>query len=386
MGKFCIFILLTKYISILLLIENSSNDYLNNRELLNIDEEIKKVRNLGNIRKKEKAIQKKNFSKHENFKINNISNLINKTLIEENKTFLLLGFDSFINNKNNISWSIYFKALNQIIPEKLTFNITYFIHLKKFEENKNKSIICLLDKYSTNNILRYNCILILKELGKKKSISRIKGNYNSFLFDNNSYKVILSPIGNKTIYNIQKEKADIYKKFIKDKNYLYLLNNGTLIIDNDKKILYIKNVKVINQNHISTKKSHTKNTKKRNIEGDYIFPFKDQLLDYKTKNVMCNLKTNNLNKTYNIDCYLKDSILTNINFAVGHGINDTNRNVFLIFNISNDIVNLEDNNIFFYRFDNGNFKSSSGLSGKNIAIIVILSVFALILISLVIVK
>lgn len=312
-----------------------------------------------------------NIKKANNFKSNIIKNSFKKILV-------LIGFDSFIKKENDISFSIYFKKSNNIFHQKLSLNITiFFKNLTDRQENITKSVICFIDNYIKYQFLKYNCSLTLNENEKNNKIEQIQANYDSFLFNNKSYKINLSPISNRTINNIQNEENIVYKKFIEDEDYLYSLDNGSLFIDENNKIFYIFDLKLNPQNVNNYNK-----TKTINIEGNYIFPFKDELIDFNEAKVLCKIIFNNSNDTYNIQCYLNDSILTNINQAIGYGIDKNNKNKFIILNINEDLLNFKDNNNVFYTI---NFsKNSYGLSAKHIACIVVICVVVLIIISLLI--
>ena len=206
--------------------------------------------------------------------------------------------------------------------------------------SQEKKVICELNNNYISKIIRYNCSLFLDEEDKNLGIQKIEGEYNSFLFENYSDTVILSPISNKTINNIQNEINDPYIKFIGEYKNLYYLENGKLTLDEINKKFYLVGAKLTCQNKLLN--NFTKQ-KKENIEGNYIFPFKDYLTSNNEINIPCNIKINS-DYTYNLKCISDNPIITNINQAIGYGTDDDNKNEFILFHVTNDLIKFIDTN------------------------------------------
>ena len=384
MRKLLIYLLLYRFI---LLANFTNNIYYNYNIKFQLNKFIKKYlknRKLQNICVNKKVcIDNKNstkritdFKKTNNLPIKVIKKTPTKIFIKQNYSFLLIGFDSFIRKKAKISFSIYFKKSYTVFHKKLSFNINISFQ-NVIKNTTKKTIICTLDDYFKYQFLKYNCLFILNNNEKDKKIKRIQAIYDSFLFNNKSYEVILSPFINKKINNIQNGNKIIFKKFIKDGDYLYLLYNGSLIINRNNKIFYVLNLKLNFPNINNYNK-----TKENNIEGNYIFPFKNELNHFNETNIPCKIIYNKSNDTYNIKCDLNDYILTNINQAIGYGIDENIKNISVMLNVSEGLLNFKDNNILFYTI---NFTTNSyGLSAKYIAIIVVICVVILLIISLMI--
>ena len=386
MENFLIFLLIYQFILINIysakIFRNPNiNSYLNHSEIHHLI-----LRILDNTYvNKNKALKNDNLNKGKKLKkgkkkkLNKIKLKESNTLLIKkfgkyshklNNSLLLIGFDIFEKNLQKIKFFTYFKTLKEIFPDNLSFNMEfYFHHLNK---TKEKNIICNLDEYNKSRILKYNCSLAIDT--REKKIKKIKLIIDSFKFDNISYEIIISPIVEKTIQNIKNEKNKIFRKLIAI--HLFEINNGNISIDEKNKKVYIKESQLNKKNNFLNENGIIN---EKNIIGDYIFPFKDELNNFKETNVSCQIK-DKIQNFYNIECILNGPILTNINEVIGYGINENNKNIFLIFNITHDLLNFQDNNVHFYKLNFVN--TSAGLSSRKIALIVIICVIFFFIISI----
>lgn len=95
-------------------------------------------------------------------------------------------------------------------------------------------------------------------------------------------------------------------------------------------------------------------------------------------NITCQLK-NNGDETYDAECKTEGAFSGNINLGLGNGVEDNIKDIYLMFNVTNDTVYFPENSIsnqFYYK------GSSKGLSRGSIALIIIVCIAALICITI----
>ena len=304
-------------------------------------------------------------------------NLIVPKIYKTQYSFLLIVFDSYERRGKYISWFIYFRVSDIVIPLKVFFNTTfYFNSLNGYKDYMNKSIICYYDKQSKYLNLKYYCSIVLEEKNENKEIKKIEVDYNSFLFHNLSYEIILSPNAKNSTYDIQKETNKQYEKFIKDNNNdLYILDDGKIKIDNKKRKFYILDTK-INENEFYNNN--------KTLEGNFIFKFKNELMGYSENNIPCEIKIYK-DFIHTIECSLNGPILTDINKAFGFGNEENIKNKYIMLNINDNLLNFtgnndNENNINIYQ--NYNIKNHTGLSGWTIGGIIIVCIVLILLMSI----
>lgn len=195
---------------------------------------------------------------------------------------------------------------------------------------------------------------------------------NSFTFDDIPLNLILSPIAQKSMQNIQKETGDKFEIFFKNSIQLYSLDNAFLSMDSRKKKFFAKGGKMKRQNQEENSKNQEKT---ENLEGNYVFPFEDQISNGK-KNITCQLK-NNGDETYDAECSTEGAFLSNINLAIGNGVEENIKDKYLMFNLTNDTVYFPEN---FFSKQLYHKESSKGLSGGAIVGIIIVLIAALIIV------
>ena len=300
------------------------------------------------------------------------NNLIPQNTNKPKYLFLLIGFDSYERRGKYISWFIYFRVSDIVLPLKVLFNVS--IYFNSNEDEMNKIITCNFNKESRYLNLKYYCSFILDENNEYKEIKRIKIDYDSFLFYNLSYEIILSPNAKYSINDIQKQNYKLYEKFIKDdKNDLYILDDGKLKIDNKKQKLYISYAKINNNNEFLNNNNNNKT-----VVGNFIFKFKNELSGYSEINIPCNISIYK-DCLHTLECNLKGPILTNINKAIGYGNEENIKNKFIMLNINDNLLNYtgykEINNYEYIK--NKNF---TGLSGWTFGgIIIVFFVFCILM-------
>ena len=374
MRNILIFLLLYKFIFINIIAKNLNQNIVSH--LIN-----KNIRKLETDYKEE--IYDNSTDEIEKIEKNNIilfnvtKNLIVPNIYKTQYSFLLIGFDSYERRGKYISWFIYFRVSDIVIPLKVFYNTTfYFSSLNGYKDNMNKSIICYYDKQSKYLNLKYYCSLVLDEKNENKEIKKIEVDYNSILFHNLSYEIILSPNANHSIYDIQKETNKQYEKFIKDNNNdLYILDDGIIKIDNKKRKLYILDAKINENEFFNSNKT---------IEGNFIFKFKNELRGYSENNIPCEIKIYK-DFIHTIECSLNGPILTDINKAVGYGNEENIKNKYIMLNINDNLLNFtgnndNENNINIYQ--NYNIKNHTGLSGWAIGGINIVCIVLILLMSI----
>ena len=374
MRNILVFLLLYKFIFINIFSKNLNQNIISH--LIN-----KKIRKLETDYKEE--IYDNSTDEIEEIEKNNIiifnvtKNLILPKIYKTKYLFLLIGFDSYERRGKYISWFIYFRVSDIVIPLKVFFNTTfYFNSLNRYKDYMNKSIICYYDKQSKYLNLKYYCSFVLEEKNENKEIKKIEVDYNSFTFQNLSYEIILSPNANHSIYDIQKETNKLYEKFIKDNNNdLYILDDGKIKIDNKKRKLYIIDAKINENEFFNNNKT---------IEGNFIFKFKNELMGYSENNIPCEIKIYK-DFIHTIECSLNGPILTDINKAVGYGNEENIKNKYIMLNINDNLLNFtgnndNENNINIYQ--NYNIKNHIGLSGWTIGGITIVCIVLLLIMSI----
>ena len=298
------------------------------------------------------------------------NNLILQNTNKPEYLFLLIGFDSYERRGKYISWFIYFRVSDIVLPLKVLFNVS--IYFNSMEDEMNKIITCNFNKESRYLNLKYYCSFILDENNEYKEIKQIKIDYDSFLFDNLSYEIILSPNAKYSINDIQKQNYKLYEKFIKDdKNDLYILDDGKLKIDNKKQKLYISYAKINNNNEFL-------NNNNKTVEGNFIFKFKNELSGYSEINIPCNISIYK-DCLHTLECNLKGPILTNINKAIGYGNEENIKSKFVMLNINDNLLNYTGyNEINNYEYIKK--KNFTGLSGWTVGgIIIVFFVFCLLM-------
>ena len=300
------------------------------------------------------------------------NNLILQNTNKPEYLFLLIGFDSYERRGKYISWFIYFRVSDIVLPLKVLFNVS--IYFNSMEDEMNKIITCNFNKESRYLNLKYYCSFILDENNEYKEIKQIKIDYDSFLFYNLSYEIILSPNAKYSINDIQKQNYKLYEKFIKDdKNDLYILDDGKLKIDNKKQKLYISYAKINNNNEFLYNNNKT-------VEGNFIFKFKNELSGYSEINIPCNISIYK-DCLHTLECNLKGPILTNINKAIGYGNEENIKSKFVMLNINDSLLNYTDYNEI-NNYENIKFKNFTGLSGWRVGGIVIVFFVFLLLMSI----
>ena len=298
------------------------------------------------------------------------NNLILQNTNKPEYLFLLIGLDSYERRGKYISWFIYFRVSDIVLPLKVLFNVS--IYFNSMEDEMNRIITCNFNKESRYLNLKYYCSFILDENNEYKEIKRIKIDYNSFLFYNLSYEIILSPNAKYSINDIQKQNYKLYEKFIKDdKNDLYILDDGKLKIDNKKQKLYISYAKINNNNEFLYNNNKT-------VEGNFIFKFKNELSGYSEINIPCNISIYK-DCLHTLECNLKGPILTNINKAIGYGNEENIKSKFVMLNINDNLLNYTGyNEINNYEYIKK--KNFTGLSGWTVGgIIIVFFVFCLLM-------
>ena len=298
------------------------------------------------------------------------NNLILQNTNKPEYLFLLIGFDSYERRGKYISWFIYFRVSDIVLPLKVLFNVS--IYFNSMEDEMNRIITCNFNKESRYLNLKYYCSFILDENNEYKEIKQIKIDYDSFLFDNLSYEIILSPNAKYSINDIQKQNYKLYEKFIKDdKNDLYILDDGKLKIDNKKQKLYISYAKINNNNEFL-------NNNNKTVEGNFIFKFKNELSGYSEINIPCNISIYK-DCLHTLECNLKGPILTNINKAIGYGNEENIKSKFVMLNINDNLLNYTGyNEINNYEYIKK--KNFTGLSGWTVGgIIIVFFVFCLLM-------
>ena len=298
------------------------------------------------------------------------NNLIPQNTNKPKYLFLLIGFDSYERRGKYISWFIYFRVSDIVLPLKVLFNVS--IYFNSMEDEMNRIITCNFNKESRYLNLKYYCSFILDENNEYKEIKQIKIDYDSFLFDNLSYEIILSPNAKYSINDIQKQNYKLYEKFIKDdKNDLYILDDGKLKIDNKKQKLYISYAKINNNNEFL-------NNNNKTVEGNFIFKFKNELSGYSEINIPCNISIYK-DCLHTLECNLKGPILTNINKAIGYGNEENIKSKFVMLNINDNLLNYTGyNEINNYEYIKK--KNFTGLSGWTVGgIIIVFFVFCLLM-------
>lgn len=296
--------------------------------------------------------------------------------VEQISVFTLLAFVKYIFRReyNSFSFLVYtrqFISLSSFSIHKISFTlIISFSRLRILQENLSKNVTCPLFE-SGMNILLFNCTV---PLNQEIDIQNIQAVENSFLFDDIPMNLIISPIGKFTMHNIQKETGDQFQKCMKSSNQLYSLDNGVLSLDTKNKKFFVKNGKPKKQNEEEKSQNLEKN---ENIEGNYVFPFDDGFSNEK-KNITCQLK-NNGDETYDAECKTEGAFSGNINLGLGNGVEDNIKDIYLMFNVTNDTVYFPENSIsnqFYYK------GSSKGLSRGSIALIIIVCIATLICIAI----
>lgn len=191
---------------------------------------------------------------------------------EQNIGFTLLGFAKYIyqNIFKSFSFLIYFRQNNAFPVSKISFNLIIKFAIRLLQENLEQKVTCPLSEEGSN-VLSFNCTVPLQEENDIKSIQAVE---NSFTFDNIPLNLILSPIAQKSMQNIQKETGDKFEIFFKNSIQLYSLDNAFLSMDSRKKKFFTKGGKMKRQNQEENSKNQEKT---ENLEGNYVFPFEDQI-------------------------------------------------------------------------------------------------------------
>ena len=366
MRNILVFLLLYKFIFINIFSKNLNQNIISH--LIN-----KKIRKLETDYKEE--IYDNSSDEIEEMERNNIilfnvtKNLIVPKIYKTQYSFLLIGFDSYERRGKYISWFIYFRVSDIVLPLKVLFNVS--IYFNSNEDEMNKIITCNFNKESRYLNLKYYCSFILDENNEYKEIKRIKIDYDSFLFYNLSYEIILSPNAKYSINDIQKQNYKLYEKFIKDdKNDLYILDDGKLKIDNKKQKLYISYAKINNNNEFLNNN--------KTVEGNFIFKFKNELSGYSEINIPCNISIYK-DCLHTLECNLKGPILTNINKAIGYGNEENIKSKFVMLNINDNLLNYTGYNEI-NNYENIKFENFTGLSGWTVGgIIIVFFVFCILM-------
>ena len=212
---------------------------------------------------------------------------------------------------------------------------------------------------------------------------------NTFYFDNKYHEPIYSPIGNKTMQNITKETDDKFAKFVDPSRniQLFSLDNATKEIDYSRNKFKVLNG-IRKRQNVEDESSIIRGTEDNTLNREYIFPFEDEYTN-QIKNISCTLKyvssltMNEMEyEIYDAECNPNGNLITNINQAIGFDSSGKNKDTFIMFNVTDDFVDLNNNNysgeLKYYK------KSSNGISRGAIAGIVIVCAAALVIISLLI--
>lgn len=266
--------------------------------------------------------------------------------------YLLLGFGNYRYDRkyNYIFFYIYLRRYSGTNIKSINITIIiYYTNFRNLEENNPTKELNVTCPYNTvlKNVYQLNCSFTVEG---NEDVNRIELKNNTFLFDGKlpDEQPILSPIGNKTMKNINKENDDQFEKFVDKTKTIKLFSLDYAI----KEIDYSRNnFKVLNglikMQNIDNNSSIIRGTEDNTISGEYIFPFEDEFSNQK-KNVSCTL---NYVKSvtqdgmpfdvYDAECNPNGNLMTKINQAIG--FSEKNPDIFVMFNATDDFVRLENN-------------------------------------------
>ena len=305
--------------------------------------------------------------------------------------YLLLGFGDYryFRYNNYIFFYIYFRRYSGIRITYLT--ITVIVHYSLYFRNLEEEIIKEMDitcpvKTQLNNVFQLNCTFPVEN----RQVNRVEVKNNTFIFDGEHQKPIYSPIGNKTMLNVTKVQGyDEFEKFIDKDRHIQLFS-----LDNSTKEIYYSEHKfrVLNgirkRQNIENDTEVIRGTQDNSLNGEYIFPFEDEKT-FEIKKVPCTITYIDSVvqfgldfEVYEAECYPSGNLTTFINQAIGYDSTGKNNDTFVMFNVSDDYVDLG-------YYDTGIArkyvkKSYSRLSGGAIAGICVVCLVTLVLIALLI--
>ena len=230
----------------------------------------------------------------ENSTKNSTGNPIEVPIIKPKSTVIFLGFSKFVYIRTvKISYfSMHFAHIREIVYSEIliiTIKIKYKIINRRLEENEMKQVECKLVKTTFENQDKYNCSFETNG----EEIDNIQIN-NNFVFKDQVVEIASkTPLALKYMNNLENVgNSDLFDK------KLYILDNATNNIDNDKKEFNITGIiddKNFNfENLILTISSDMENDK------DYSIPCK---------------VINNKEKNYTLKCNSNDDIKGNLDGA-----------------------------------------------------------------------
>jgi len=301
--------------------------------------------------------------------INNCSNDDTYKYVYNNKcisiqykmSYLLLFLDNYVQNKNELSFFIYFYIYDKIYySNALTFtiNILYPQRLRFLNNIVSEKVNCFFIQ-NNNNITKYNCSGNING-----NLINITPNYD-FNFNQES-SLYISDLGNYSLYNLQKQTGNKYSnaEIIVLNNSILSSNNGGFTIEG--KI----------------------NELKYDFNNIILGMFDD--ITGLEKKFNCTSINKDKNK-YQIDCKTKDLFIGSLNNTLGE-IQELNGKYLLIIigDGNNDLLNKTTQNgteedirkINNYRY----YKRRSGLSAGTIVAIIIPIILVLIIASIIFLK
>ena len=276
-------------------------------------------------------------------------------------SYLLLFLDNYIQNKNELSFFIYFYIYDKIYySNALTFtiNILYPQRLRFLNNIVSEKVNCFFIQ-NNNNITKYNCSGNING-----NLINITPNYD-FNFNQES-SLYISDLGNYSLYNLQKQTGNKYSnaEIIVLNNSILSSNNGGFTIEGK-----INELKYDFNNIILGMFDDTTGLEKK---------------------VNCTSINKDKNK-YQIDCKTKDLFISSLNNTLGE-IQELNGKYLLIIigDGNNDLLNKTTQNgteedirkINNYRY----YKRRSGLSAGTIVAIIIPIILVLIIASIIFLK
>ena len=279
-------------------------------------------------------------------------------------SYLLLFLDNYIQNKNELSFFIYFYIYDKIYySNTLTFtiNLLYLQRLRLLNNVVSEKVNCSFIQ-TNNNISKYNCSGNING-----NLISITPNYDfDFKQDSSLY---ISDLGNYSLFNIQKQTGNKYSNA-----EIIVLNNS--ILSNSEQGFIIEG-KI--------------NELKYDFDNITLKMF-DSTTGFENK-INCTSINKDKNK-YQIDCKTNDLFIENINNTLGEIQEHNGKYLLIIMGDGNNALlnktnqnRTEDeikkiNKINNYRF----YKKSSGLSAGSIVGIIIPCILALIIASIIFVK
>ena len=283
--------------------------------------------------------------------------------INPKSNVIFLGFSKFVYIRTiKISYfSMHFAHVREIIYSEIliiTVNIKYKIIKRRLEENEIKQIECKLVNTSFENQDKYNCSF--ETNGEEIDNIQID---NNFVFKDQEVEIVgKTPFALKYMNNLQNVgNTDIFNK------KLYILDNATNKIDNDKKELNITGI-IDDESFNIEELNLTINSYLAN-DKDFIIPCK--IIDNKEKN-------------YTLKCNSNDDIKGHLDGAFG---NLGNENLIINYlDNSNNNLNFTSFEPPINKINNTNSqKNKKGLSTGGIIGIIVSCVAVLVIVTTIIV-